>query len=279
MGLFTRFVAKVRGTSTASTLDWDELRSELIAADLGPSLADSLIEEGKKVKGDDAEAALNSILSSHLSDRSRALIESAPPTVILFVGVNGVGKTTSVAKVAHLLKSSGKSVLLGAADTFRAAAVDQLVTWGERAGVPVVTGKHEGEPAAVAFDAVKRGISEGVDYILIDTAGRLHTKNDLMAELGKVKRVIEKSVPVSEILLVLDGTTGQNGLIQAKLFSEAVEVTGLIVTKLDGSARGGVALAVEDQLDLPIKFIGTGESIEDFAPFDAQGYISGLLAN
>jgi fused signal recognition particle receptor len=279
MGLFTRFVAKVRGTSTASALDWDELRAELIAADLGPALADSLIEEGKKVKGDDAEAALHSILSSHLSSRSRALIESAPPTVILFVGVNGVGKTTSVAKVAHLLNSGGKKVLLGAADTFRAAAVDQLVTWGQRAGVEVVTGKHEGEPAAVAFDAVKRGIAEGVDYILIDTAGRLHTKNDLMAELGKVKRVIEKSVPVSEILLVLDGTTGQNGLIQAKLFSEAVEVTGLIVTKLDGSARGGVALAVEHQLDLPIKFIGIGESIDDFAPFDAQGYISGLLDN
>lgn len=279
MGIFTRFVAKVRGTSTASALDWDELRAELIAADLGPALADSLVEEGKKVKGDDAEAALTSILSAHLSSRPRALALTSAPTVILFVGVNGVGKTTSVAKVAHLLTSQGKSVLLGAADTFRAAAVDQLVTWGQRAGVAVVTGKHEGEPAAVAFDAVKRGIADGVDYILIDTAGRLHTKSDLMAELGKVKRVIEKSVPVSEILLVLDGTTGQNGVIQAKLFSEAVEVTGLIVTKLDGSARGGVALAVEDQLDLPIKFIGTGEAIEDFAPFDGDSYISGLLAN
>lgn len=279
MGIFTRFVTKVRGTSTASALDWDELRTELIAADLGPALADSLIDEGKRVKGDDAEAALTSILNSHLSSRSRTLADAGSPTVILFVGVNGVGKTTSVAKVAHHLTSQGKSVLLGAADTFRAAAVDQLVTWGERAGVPVVTGKHEGEPAAVAFDAVKRGISEGVDCILIDTAGRLHTKNDLMAELGKVKRVIEKSIPVSEILLVLDATTGQNGVIQAKLFSEAVEVTGLIVTKLDGSARGGVALAVEDQLDLPIKFIGTGEAIDDFAPFDSESYIAGLLAN
>lgn len=278
MGLFSRFVAKVRGISTASALDWDELRTELLAADLGPTLTTQLIEEGRKIKGDDAEDALRSILNSHLSSKNRSIARVAQPTVILFVGVNGVGKTTSVAKVAHLLKSQGSSVLLGAADTFRAAAVEQLVTWGNRAGVAVVTGKPEGEPAAVAFDAIKRGIEEKIDYVLIDTAGRLHTKTDLMAELGKVKRVIEKSTPVSEILLVLDGTTGQNGLTQAKLFSEAVDVTGLIVTKLDGSARGGVALAVEDQLDLPIKFIGTGESITDFEAFNSDSYIEGLLA-
>jgi fused signal recognition particle receptor len=168
-------------------------------------------------------------------------------------------------------------LVLGAADTFRAAAVEQLSTWGSRVGVDVVTGKHEGEPASVAFDAVKRGKDSGAAYVIIDTAGRLHTKNDLMAELGKIKRVIEKTAPVAEVLLVIDGTTGQNGLIQAKLFSEAVEVTGLIVTKLDGTARGGVALAIEDQLDLPIKFIGTGEGIEDFAPFESQSYIDGLL--
>lgn len=278
MGLFSRFVSKIKGTSTASALDWDELSTELLAADLGPTLTQTLIAEGKKVKGDDAEAALREILTSHLSKKPRKLNGESTPQVILVVGVNGVGKTTSVAKLAHHLKESGNKVLLGAADTFRAAAVDQLVTWGERVGVSVVTGKFEGEPAAVAFDAAKRGVAEGVDYILIDTAGRLHTKSDLMAELGKVKRVVEKITPVSEILLVLDGTTGQNGIVQARLFSEAVDVTGLIVTKLDGSARGGVALAIEDELDLPIKFVGTGESLGDFAPFDAASYIEGLLA-
>ena len=277
MGLFSRFVSKLKGESTASPLDWDELNSELLAADLGPTLTSKLIDEAKKIKGDDAEGSLREILSSHLSKKSRTLAAAGSPSVILMVGVNGVGKTTSVAKLAHYLKDQSHSLVLGAADTFRAAAVDQLTTWGARVGVDVVTGKHEGEPAAVAFDAVKRGTENHSDYVMIDTAGRLHTKNDLMAELGKIKRVIEKSVPVAEVLLVIDGTTGQNGLIQAKLFSEAVEVTGLIVTKLDGSARGGVALAIEDQLDLPIKFIGTGEAIGDFAPFDSESYLDGLL--
>jgi fused signal recognition particle receptor len=278
MGLFSRFVAKIKGESTASALDWDELSSELLAADLGPVLTEKVILEAKKIKGDDAEGALREILSNHLSKKSRALNLGTSPTVILIVGVNGVGKTTSVAKLAHHLKQSSKSLTLGAADTFRAAAVEQLSTWGSRLNVPVITGKHEGEPASVAFDTVKNAVDSGSDFALIDTAGRLHTKSDLMAELGKIKRVVEKMRPVSEVLLVIDGTTGQNGLIQAKLFSEAVEVTGLIVTKLDGSARGGIALAIEDQLDLPIKFIGTGEAIEDFAPFDSQKYLDGLFA-
>jgi fused signal recognition particle receptor len=277
MGLFSRFVAKIKGESTASALDWDELTSELLAADLGPVLTEKLVTEAKKIKGDDAEGSLREILASHLSNKVRSLAPAAKPAVILVVGVNGVGKTTSVAKLAHYLQNQSQSVILGAADTFRAAAVDQLTTWGARAGVEVITGKHEGEPAAVAFDTTKRGADLAKDYVIIDTAGRLHTKNDLMAELSKVKRVIEKTTPVAEVLLVIDGTTGQNGLIQAKLFGESVEVTGLIVTKLDGSARGGVALAIEDELDLPIKFIGTGEAIEDFAPFDSQAYIDGLL--
>lgn len=277
MGLFSRFVAKLKGESTASALDWNELSGELLAADLGPTLTDKLLAEAKKIRGDDAEGSLREILASHLSQKNRDLTPPAHPAVILVVGVNGVGKTTSVAKLSHYLQKNSHSLILGAADTFRAAAVDQLTTWGSRVGVEVITGKHEGEPASVAFDTTKRGAEKGVDYVVIDTAGRLHTKSDLMAELGKIKRVIEKTVPVSEVLLVIDGTTGQNGLIQAKLFSESVEVTGLIVTKLDGSARGGVALAIEDQLDLPIKFIGTGEAVEDFAPFDAQGYIDGLL--
>lgn len=277
MGLFSRFVSKLKGESTASALDWDELSSELLAADLGPVLTEKLIAEAKKIKGDDAEGSLREILIAHLSQKSRELAPAAKPAVILVVGVNGVGKTTSVAKLAHYLQQQSNSLVLGAADTFRAAAVEQLTTWGTRVGVDVVTGKHEGEPASVAFDATKRGAESGADYVLIDTAGRLHTKNDLMAELGKIKRVIEKTAPVAEVLLVIDGTTGQNGLIQAKLFSESVDVTGLIVTKLDGSARGGVALAIENQLDLPIKFIGTGEAIGDFAPFDRDSYLDGLL--
>lgn len=279
MGLFSRFVAKIKGESTASALDWEELSHELLAADLGPVLTEKLLTEAKKIKGDDAEASLREILSAHLSQKVRVLAPAASPAVILVVGVNGVGKTTSVAKLSQYLRRDSKKVLLGAADTFRAAAVDQLITWGSRVGVEVITGKHEGEPASVAFDATKRGAELGVDYVIIDTAGRLHTKSDLMAELGKIKRVIEKTTPVSEVLLVIDGTTGQNGLIQAKLFSESVDVTGLIVTKLDGSARGGVALAIEDQLDLPIKFIGTGEGIDDFAPFSSEAYIEGLLSD
>ena len=277
MGLFSRFVSKLKGESTASALDWDELQSELLAADLGPVLTEKVIAEAKKIKGDDAEGSLREILRAHLSTKERALAAPATPAVILVVGVNGVGKTTSVAKLASYLQSQSHSLVLGAADTFRAAAVEQLSTWGARVGVEVITGKDQSEPASVAFDAVKRGSESGSSYVIIDTAGRLHTKNDLMAELGKIKRVIEKTAPVAEVLLVIDGTTGQNGLIQAKLFSESVEVTGLIVTKLDGSARGGVALAIEDQLDLPIKFIGTGEGIGDFAPFDGERYLDGLF--
>jgi len=278
MGLFNRLIAKVRGTSTASALDWAEIEVELLASDLGPSLVSELLAAAKKMRGDDAEAAVKEILSSKLSAKPRALRSDLSTNVIMVVGVNGTGKTTSVAKLATLLHKSGDSVTLAAADTFRAAAVDQLTTWGQRIGVEVIAGKDGAEPASVAFDSVKRAIEIGSKYLIVDTAGRLHNKSDLMAELGKVKRVIEKGAPLVEVLLVIDGTTGQNGLAQAKIFSEAVEVTGLIVTKLDGSARGGVALAIEDALDIPIKFIGTGESAEDFAPFDPASYLEGLLA-
>lgn len=278
MGLFNRLIAKVRGTSTASALDWNEIEVELLASDLGPTLVSELMEAAKKMRGDDAEGAMKEILSSKLSSRSRALTDTYPTNVIMVVGVNGTGKTTSVAKLATLLHKKGDSVTLAAADTFRAAAVDQLKTWGQRIGVEVISGKENAEPASVAFDSVKRAVEIGSKYLIIDTAGRLHNKSDLMAELGKVKRVIEKGAPLAEVLLVIDGTTGQNGLAQAKIFSEAVEVTGLIVTKLDGSARGGVALAIESALDIPIKFIGTGESAEDFTAFEPDSYLEGLLA-
>ena len=278
MGLFNRLIAKVRGTSTASAVDWAEIETELLQSDLGPVLVRELLEAAQKMRGDDAESAVKVILTSKLSQKPRTLAPSESTSVIMVVGVNGTGKTTSVAKLATLLHSKGDSVLLAAADTFRAAAVDQLTTWGDRIGVEVIAGKEGAEPASVAFDSVKRAVDSKSRYLIIDTAGRLHNKSDLMAELGKVKRVIEKGLPVTEVLLVIDATTGQNGLAQAKIFSEAVEVTGLILTKLDGSARGGVALAIESALDIPIKFIGTGEGSGDFAPFDANSYLEGLLA-
>ena len=277
MGIFSKFISKIKGQSTADLLDWQELESELLAADLGPTLTSSIIKDAKSIKGDDALGSLTQILNSNLSNKLRSLANAEPTTVVVIVGVNGTGKTTSVAKLASSLKSSGNSVILAAADTFRAAAVEQLQTWGARIGVEVIAGKDGAEPASVAFDAASRAAKDRLDYLLIDTAGRLHNKNDLMAELGKVKRVIEKSLPVSEVLLVIDATTGQNGITQAKIFTEAVDVTGLIVTKLDGSARGGVALAIESALDIPIKYVGTGEGEGDFAPFDAQRYIAGLI--
>ena len=278
MGLFNRLVAKVRGTSTASALDWSEIETELLSSDLGPSLVTELLAAAKKMRGDDAEGAIKEILRSKFSNKSRALADGDGLQIVVIVGVNGTGKTTSVAKLATHLHSQGKSVLLGAADTFRAAAVEQLTTWGERIGIETISGKEGAEPASVAFDSAKRALEVGANFLLIDTAGRLHNKSALMDELGKVKRVVEKVAPISEVLLVIDATTGQNGLTQAKVFSEAVDVTGLILTKLDGSARGGVALAIESALDIPIKFIGTGEAATDFTPFDAEKYLEGLLA-
>mgnify|MGYP006195534815 CR=1 FL=1 len=278
MGLFSKFIAKIKGTNDFSPADWAELEQELLSSDVGPRLTQEFLEAAKKVKSENAEEALVEIMTKNLSSNSHEPILGEATTTIMVVGVNGTGKTTSVAKLASYYKRSGKSVVLAAGDTFRAAAVDQLKTWGDRIGVAVVSGKENGDPASVAFDGAKTAQDSRSDIFIIDTAGRLHNKSDLMAELSKVKRVVEKVSPINEVLLVIDGTTGQNGLTQAKIFSEAVEVTGLIVTKLDGSARGGIALAIEDQLDLPIKFIGTGEAIEDFAPFDSQKYLDGLFA-
>lgn len=276
MGLFNRLIAKVRGTSTASSIEWSEIESELLASDLGPTLVATLLAEAKKLPGDDVENAMKEILRLKLSTKDRALCSGDSPQIILVVGVNGTGKTTSVAKLATHLYSEKKSVLLGAADTFRAAAVDQLTTWGDRIGIETITGKEGAEPASVAFDSTTRAMEGKVDYLLIDTAGRLHNKNDLMAELGKVKRVVEKVLPINEVLLVIDATTGHNGITQARIFTESIGVTGIILTKLDGSARGGVALAIEAELGIPIKWVGTGESEGDFAPFDRESYLRGL---
>ena len=276
MGLFGKLVAKL-SRSSITPLDWDEARKELLASDLGPTLVDQVITSAKKLRAEDAQSGLTSILTEILSSQSREVNYQSPLSVFLIVGINGTGKTTSAAKLANSLHRSQRSVSLAAADTFRAAAVDQLQTWGARIGVDVITGKDQSEPASVAFDAATFAKKNNREVLIVDTAGRLHNKSDLMNELGKVKRVVEKVAPVTEVLLVIDATTGQNAMTQAKVFSEAVAVTGLIVTKMYGSAKGGIALAIEAELGIPIKFIGTGESIEDFAPFEPQLYIQSLL--
>ncbi len=277
MSLFKRLFNAVKSGSVSAN-DWDEIRSNLIASDLGVKLVDEVISIAKKSKPDDAQVAITEVIKGWLSSKSRELKHDADTlNTILLVGVNGTGKTTTTAKIANYLKSKDLQVTLAAADTFRAAATEQLQTWGVRLDIPVVAGKTNSDPAAVSFEAVSVASAAKSDYLIVDTAGRLHTKQGLMDELGKVIRVIEKQSKVSEILLVIDATTGQNGITQAKTFIEAVGVTGFVITKLDGSAKGGVAIAIEKETGLPIKFIGTGESVSDLAPFDAASYLDSLF--
>ena len=277
MGIFSKFLSKIKGATSLSNSDWEELYSELLESDIGPTLSRQLIDEARKSKSDSPEEGLHQILLGYLSTQSREISRAqSGPTTILVVGVNGTGKTTSVAKLAAYLQGQKSNVVLAAADTFRAAAVDQLRTWGNRLGIEVISGKDNGDPASVAFDSAQVAIGKAADFLIIDTAGRLHNKNDLMAELGKVKRVVEKVLPINEVLLVIDATTGHNGITQARIFTESIGVTGIILTKLDGSARGGVALAIEAELGIPIKWVGTGESESDFAPFDRESYLRGL---
>ena len=277
MSLFKRLFNAVRSGSVSNE-QWDDIRSNLISADLGVKLVDQVIAEAKSAKPENAQQSITNVIQQWLSSKDRAIAKNSDRvSTILVVGVNGTGKTTSTAKLANLIKNERRSVLLAAADTFRAAAVDQLQTWATRIDIEVVSGAANGDPAAVAFSAITKAKSENYNYLLVDTAGRLHTKENLMQELGKVIRVIEKQSPVDEILLVLDATTGQNGINQAKVFIEAAGVTGFILTKLDGSAKGGVGLAIEKEFGLPIKFIGTGEQISDLAPFDPEQYIASLF--
>jgi len=277
MSLFKRLFNAVRSGSVTNE-QWDDIRSNLISADLGVKLVDQVIAEAKIAKPEDAKQSITDVIQQWLSSKDRTISKNSDRvSTILVVGVNGTGKTTSTAKLANLIKNERKSVLLAAADTFRAAAVDQIQTWANRIDIEVVSGAANGDPAAVAFSAITKAKSENYDYLLVDTAGRLHTKENLMQELGKIIRVIEKQSPVDEILLVLDATTGQNGINQAKVFIEAAGVTGFILTKLDGSAKGGVGLAIEKEFGLPIKFIGTGEQISDLAPFDPEQYIASLF--
>jgi fused signal recognition particle receptor len=262
-----------------------ELEQLLYTSDLGPLSASLVAELARahkrgEIKGEaDVRARLRALLLERLAQDTSEVPLDKHPTVILVVGVNGSGKTTSIAKLAHRFRSQGRSVLLGAGDTFRAAAADQLQIWAERNGVPLVRGKPESDPAAVAFDAVDQALARGVDVVLVDTAGRLHTQKKLMDELGKVKRVIERRLPGAphEIWLVLDGTNGQNAIQQAKLFTAAVQVTGLIVAKLDGTARGGALFGIKEALGLPVRYIGTGEQLELLEVFEPEAFVAALL--
>ena len=269
--------------------DWEEIEATLLGADVGVQASTEIVDRLRtqtRVIGAASAAELRELLAGELitaldPDADRELRLSGlggQPAVVLVVGVNGSGKTTTCGKIARVLVGDGRSVLLGAADTFRAAAAEQLTTWGERVGVRTVRGPEGSDPASVAFEAAKQGAENGVDVVVVDTAGRLHTKAGLMDELGKIKRVLEKRGPVAEILLVLDATTGQNGVVQARVFTEVVDVTGIVLTKLDGTAKGGIVIAVQRELGIPVKLIGLGEGPDDLAPFDPVMFADALLA-
>ncbi len=285
---FGRGLLSLMSRDTVDAATWDEIEETLLTADLGVSASVELIERLRArvlAEAPSSPEAVRALLREELvalvdpaMDRGlRTKRESGGPAVLLVVGVNGTGKTTTTGKLGRLLVAEDRTVVLGAADTFRAAAAEQLQTWGDRVGAAVVRGPEGGDPAAVAFDAVRIGTEAAVDTVVIDTAGRLHTKVGLMDELGKVKRVIEKQGPVDEVLLVLDATTGQNGLTQAKVFSEVVDVTGIVLTKLDGTAKGGIVVAVQRELGVPVKLVGLGEGPDDLAPFDPEEFVDALL--
>lgn len=266
--------------------DWDEIEETLLLADVGAGPTGELVDrlrERVRVLGVREPAAVRELLRTELltlvgPDLDRSLALDGEPAVVLVVGVNGTGKTTTVGKLARVLVAEDKTVVLGAADTFRAAAADQLQTWGSRVGVPTVRSDRDGaDPAAVAFDALRRGQADGADVVLVDTAGRLQNKAGLMDELGKIVRVLSRTAPVGEVLLVLDATTGQNGLNQARVFAEVAGVTGIVLTKLDGTAKGGIVVAVQRELGVPVKLVGLGEGPDDLAPFDAEEFVDGLL--
>ena len=289
MGLFDKIKKAWYDTMVWEMMDdafFDELEESLIMADVGMEVAVSTVKElrnvvyNERLEGaEQGKAALRRILARKLEMDNMALDISTRPSVVLFIGVNGVGKTTSIGKMAHQLRKEGKKVLLCAGDTFRAAAADQLQIWAERAGVDIVR-QHEGaDPGAVLFDALQAAKARGVDVVLVDTAGRLHNKQNLMNELGKLRKIIDRECPdaAKETLLVLDATTGQNGLIQAKQFKETAGLTGIVLTKLDGTAKGGIVIAIARELQVPVKYVGLGEGIDDLQPFDAQAFVEALI--
>ncbi|RSD23840.1 signal recognition particle-docking protein FtsY [Amycolatopsis eburnea] len=289
------FGTSLLGLLGAGDLDedsWQDVEDTLLMADLGAATTTQIVDRlrdelSRRAVRTSAEAreVLHEVLTAQLSTDGERAVRALPhivdgkkqPAVVLVAGVNGTGKTTTTGKLARVLVAQDKTVVLGAADTFRAAAADQLQTWAERVGAEVVRGKEGADPAAVAFDAVKRGVDTGVDAVLVDTAGRLHTKTGLMDELGKVKRVVEKQAKVDEVLLVLDATTGQNGLMQARVFAEVIDVTGIVLTKLDGTAKGGIVFQVQRELGVPVKLVGLGEGPDDLAPFEPGAFVDALL--
>lgn len=285
---FGRSILGLLGGGDLDESSWEEVEDTLLIADLGPAVTASVMAKlrsalaaGTVRNETDARAVLREVLIGELHpgfDRSiKALPHSDKPSVLLVVGVNGTGKTTTAGKLARVLVADGRRVVLGAADTFRAAAADQLQTWGARVGAEVVRGAEGADPASVAFDAVDSGITSGADVVVIDTAGRLHTKTGLMDELGKVKRVVEKRAAVDEVLLVLDATIGQNGLAQARVFADVVDITGVALTKLDGTAKGGIVFRVQQDLGVPVKLVGLGEGPDDLAPFEPAAFVDALL--
>ena len=286
--VFSKGLLGILGAGDLDEDAWEEVEDTLIMADLGTkstmkvtdSLREKIAERGVSSE-DEARAMLRECLieAGHPEmDRSiKAMPNEGKPAIVMVVGVNGTGKTTTTGKLARVLVAMGHKVLLGAADTFRAAAADQLETWGRRVGADTVRGKEGADPASVAFDAVARGVEQQVDVVLVDTAGRLHTSTDLMDQLGKVKRVVEKKTDVDEVLLVLDATVGQNGLTQARIFREVVDITGVVLTKLDGTAKGGIVFQVQEELGVPVKLVGLGEGADDLAPFEVEGFVDALL--
>ncbi|MCP4792624.1 MAG: signal recognition particle-docking protein FtsY [Actinomycetia bacterium] len=278
-------LAGVRGRDEVDAATWDKLEEALILADVGVATSTALLARVRERAGADGVSdgadvvdLLKAEIIGRLDGVDRSLSERASPSVWLFVGVNGVGKTTTIGRLGHLRVSAGRSVVFAAGDTYRAAAVDQLVLWAGRAGATVVRGAEGADPSSVVFDAIEHAAAQGADLVLADTAGRVHTRRNLMDELAKVRRVAEKGAgSVTETLLVLDATTGQNGLVQARQFTEAADVTGLVLTKLDGSARGGIVLTVEAELGIPVKFVGVGEGLDDLVPFDPGDFVEALF--
>ncbi|RBP98791.1 signal recognition particle-docking protein FtsY [Bifidobacterium xylocopae] len=273
-----------------SESDWEDVEDTLLRADVGAEASEQLVDELRsdaRVNGEKDPAAVRAMLREKLlamvdNGQDRSLLASRPgaakPSVIVMVGVNGTGKTTTAGKLARLFVADGKSVVMGAADTFRAAAADQLETWGSKVGVPVVRSEREGaDPASVAFEAAQQAKDSQADLLIVDTAGRLQNKANLMDELGKIRRVVEKNLPVEEVLLVLDATTGQNGMVQAKVFAQAIGVTGIVLTKLDGSAKGGIVVSVQRELGVPVKLVGLGEGPDDLSAFDPESFVDGIL--
>jgi fused signal recognition particle receptor len=288
---FGKALFNILAKDQLSEADWEDVEDTLLLADVGAEASEQLVEELRndaRIAGQSDPAEVRAALKDKLlklvgTDVDRRLNADKEgankPSVIIMVGVNGTGKTTTAGKLSRLLVSEGKQVMLGAADTFRAAAADQLETWGAKVGVPVVRSDKDGaDPASVAFEASAKAKEENVDVLIIDTAGRLQNKANLMDELGKIRRVTEKNLPVDEVLLVLDATTGQNGMTQAKVFAEAIGITGVVLSKLDGSAKGGIVISVQKELGVPVKLVGLGEGPDDLAPFDPEGFVDGILA-